>query len=182
MSKRFTAPEFADYALALGRLTLAWNALHERLAALFWDLAADRIPLAGGTYSNVPLWIWHSLRSDRSQREILRAVLENSGVDWGRPELKESVKWLLARTDALAGARDDAVHSPLLSIKGTSLEPHSKQPVMPDFSMFNPKAMRLAKREVSFGGVRILLRCRNQACRLRGFNQPCIDQPRKGVA
>ena len=34
----YRTADFEPYALAIGRLALAWNNLHERLAAVFWTL------------------------------------------------------------------------------------------------------------------------------------------------
>jgi len=63
----FRVPAFDPYALAIGRLALAWNNLHERLAALFWTIL-------GAGVMNQPIAIWKSANFDRPRREMLKAA------------------------------------------------------------------------------------------------------------
>jgi hypothetical protein len=146
LAKRFTAPEFKPYALALGQLTLAWNDLHEALASLYWTTKEDTLPNPGDSYSNEPLWDWHAVKSDQGQRNKLRVAVNESSADWGRSGLGESIQWLLDQADVLGDSRNDAVHSPLLSLKGTLLEAKSSGSVMPNYGTFNRRATKLAKR------------------------------------
>jgi hypothetical protein len=55
------------YFMALGRVAHSWNHLHEELGKLF--CAVSGLELGSG------MAIWHALKSDRSQREILIASL-----------------------------------------------------------------------------------------------------------
>src|ERR1022692_594393 len=58
---------FRPYAITLGQLALAWNELHESMALLFCTTM-------GGGYSNQFLAVWHVLKVDRAQRDILLAA------------------------------------------------------------------------------------------------------------
>jgi hypothetical protein len=106
----YMSPQFRPYALALGQLALAWNEFHEMLSLLFCTTM-------GGGNSGQFLAIWHALKSDRSQRDIL-LVAANADIHHGIPEatyqkLKESVKFLCKTATKLEDLRNDALHCPL---------------------------------------------------------------------
>ena len=63
----FTDKAFRPYAVALGQFALAWNDLHVALGMLFCTVM-------GGGFSNPALAIWHELKADRAQRDILKAA------------------------------------------------------------------------------------------------------------
>jgi hypothetical protein len=105
-SLSYTHRAFLPYVTALGQLALAWNGLHEMLAFLFCSVM-------GGGYTNQFLAIWHALKSDRAQREILLAATKNYVSGAVPPKFYEDIEWVCKRADALEDARNDALHSPL---------------------------------------------------------------------
>lgn len=106
ISLPYTDRAFLPYATALGQLALAWNGLHESLAFLFCSIM-------GGGYVNQFLAIWHALKQDRAQREILLSALEGHMNPTPPAQLLDDIKWLCGRADVLEDARNDALHSPL---------------------------------------------------------------------
>jgi hypothetical protein len=99
---------FRPYIFALGQVAHAWNHLQETLASLFCVVA--------GINQTIGLAIWHSLQSDRAQREMLRAALAVRALDedWSKknPDAKASVSFILEEVNKLADRRNDAVHAP----------------------------------------------------------------------
>jgi hypothetical protein len=96
----------------LGQLTLAWNALHEAMSLLFCSVM-------GGGYANQFLAVWHAINSDRNQRAVLVAAVEN---DLNRPmldsrhkELLDKIKWICGQTNELEELRNNSLHSPLIA-------------------------------------------------------------------
>jgi len=148
-SQRYGAPEFRPYVTALGQLALAWNDLQESLGALFWTVMMERPPQPGDMIFRAPLWIWHSLRSDLAQREMLRAAVNHSNSDWGRSDFLKDINWLIKAATDLSHARNDAIHSPLFivdrSLFGAAYA--GSERVAPAAWLFNPRAVSLAKRE-----------------------------------
>jgi hypothetical protein len=102
----YTDKAYLPHATALGQLALAWNGLHEMLCVLFCSVM-------GGGFVNQPLAIWHALKVDRAQRDILLAALENHTRDAYPTKFETDIKWICDRADALEDARNDALHSPL---------------------------------------------------------------------
>jgi hypothetical protein len=102
----FTHQAFRPYVTALGQLSLAWNSLHETLALLF-------LTVMNGEVSNQYLAVWHALKSDRAQRDILLAATK-SGIRTAVPvKFVDDIVWLCWKAAAVEEARDDALHSPL---------------------------------------------------------------------
>jgi hypothetical protein len=166
-SQQYTAAEFRPYVAALGQLTLAWNDLQESLAALFWTTMLYSPPLAGDFVNYTPLWVWHSIKSDRSQREMLKAAIDHSHTAWKRPSFVNDGKWLLDRAGELEDARNDAIHSPLFSVDkslyGMAAGPEK---VAQAYWLFNPRAKKLAKRD---NLLRELRYCRDAAITLSDY-------------
>ena len=102
-----TNKAFQPYATALGQLVFAWNDLHVALAMLFCTI------MAGDGFSNPALAVWHGLKSDRSQRDILIAAARAVVLNGGSEELAEEVTWICKQADAIEEVRNNAVHSPL---------------------------------------------------------------------
>jgi len=104
----YTDPAFRPYATALGQLALAWNGLHEELAILFCTVM-------GGRFSNHFLAVWHALKVDRAQRDILLAAAncDVPGVHDNYPRLRDEIAWICDRATAVEDARNNALHSPL---------------------------------------------------------------------
>ena len=112
-SLHFTHKSFRPYVIALGQLALAWNDLHETLAILFCTVM-------GSGYVNQFLAVWHAVKSDRSQRDILMASISShrNFPDDQRKRLQTEIEWICARANALEDMRNDALHSPLWSVRG----------------------------------------------------------------
>jgi hypothetical protein len=102
------------YFTALGRVAHAWNHLHEELGKVFCALSELDLSLG--------MTIWHSLKSDRSQREVLEGVLRRRGQseEWSgeHPEASDGIRYLMKQVDKLAGRRNDAIHAPCAVIPG----------------------------------------------------------------
>jgi hypothetical protein len=105
-SVSYTHKAFRPYALALGQLTLAWNDLHQSLAMLFCSVM-------GGGFVSPYLSIWHALKSDRAQREILMAAMQAQFLNGGSEQLHSEIVWICKRADVLEEERNNALHSPL---------------------------------------------------------------------
>jgi hypothetical protein len=101
----FTNLAFRPYALALGRLALAWNDLHLSLEMLFCTVM-------GGGFVNPAMSIWNALKVDRSQRDILKAAANAQTLNGGSKELAKEIKWICDRTDTIEDLRNDALQSP----------------------------------------------------------------------
>jgi hypothetical protein len=102
----YTHKAFRPYVAALGQLTLAWNDLHLALAMLFCTVM-------GGGFSNPFLAIWHTLKSDRAQRDILLAAVTATLQNGDSQNLAEEITWICQRADVLEENRNNALHSPL---------------------------------------------------------------------
>lgn len=168
-SRRYTSAEFKPYVTALGQLALAWNDLQEHLASLFWTVMMDGPPREGDTYNYKALWAWHAIKSDRSQRAMLKGVVSHLPSDWGRPKLQEDVKWLLDRAEELEDWRNDAIHSPLFNVERSLfgmdiIDP--KEKILPARWLLNPRATKLAKRQYLLGEFRY---CRDLAITLADY-------------
>jgi hypothetical protein len=97
------------YALEIGQLTRARNALHDTLGEIFTQIVSP-------SNANVSRAIWYSIMSDKTQRDILKAAY----LAWGaidpkkHPKAKEDIKWLIKTVDNLGFQRNDAIHAPIL--------------------------------------------------------------------
>ena len=99
--------ELASHAEALGHVSLAWTRLHEILAMLF-GLLLRPVPEERANA------IWHSIKSDRSQRDMLSAL-----ADAALPadsEARKAIKWARDNLSSLENARNDALHAPYVLI------------------------------------------------------------------
>lgn len=162
---RYTGADFDPYVAALGQLALAWNDLHEALAGLFWTVM-NAPPRAGDMVNYTPIHVWHSLRSDLAQREILKAVVEHSNTNWSGERYKwfaEDILWLLKKIMELSIARNDAIHSPLFLNPSHKME---DERLTPFEWTFNPRAISLAKRKNLLGEFH---HCRDTAIVLHDY-------------
>lgn len=93
------------YALAVGRVSGAWNFLHQTLGELF-------AVIIGGD-RQLLLTAWRSIENDRSQREMLRAVIKAASPErWKQtPKAPDDLLWVLKRANALSDVRNDAIHA-----------------------------------------------------------------------
>lgn len=112
LRRDYNRAEFDGFAKAIGRATLAWNDLHVSIGSIFWALT--KIP-----NGIVPGAIWHSLKSDRAQRDMTLelAMLDAMGHDI-KDDLRNDIKWLLDRTTSLEDMRNNIIHSPFIFYNG----------------------------------------------------------------
>jgi hypothetical protein len=94
------------HALAIGKIALAWNTLHEALAEIYANLF-DRSDW------NLAIASWHSLTSDASQQEMLRSAAKTKfGVD---SKAYTEINWLLEQIkQVLSHQRNFGIHTPFL--------------------------------------------------------------------
>jgi hypothetical protein len=99
---------FEPYFAALGQVAHAWNHLQEEFAELFCSVT--------GLGNSMGLAIWHSLRSDRAQREMVRAAIRAAAADEGWtekfPQARQDVEWALDEANRIAERRNRAIHAP----------------------------------------------------------------------
>ncbi len=96
------------YALAIGRIAIAWNEYHEQLGYLFARFFTK-------SHYNTALAIWHCLDSDRTQRRLLRSAAATH-LSWNTKGLEE-LNWLLNKTDhVIAMQRNVGIHAPLSAL------------------------------------------------------------------
>jgi hypothetical protein len=110
---RYAGAEFEPYVTALGKFALAWNELQRNLCELFSIVTLERRPRAGDMVNVVPTRVWYSIKSDRSQRDMLEAAITHSKLSEGN-ELVASGKWLCTKVGLLENRRNDILHSPLI--------------------------------------------------------------------
>jgi hypothetical protein len=127
-------------------------------------------PQKGEFVNYTPLWVWSSVRSDRSQREMLKAVVAHTQPQWQRDSLLVDVNWLIDRANSLEGLRNDAIHSPLFSVDksfygGSSF---SDEKIAPAWWLFNPRAKSLSERANLLSEFRY---CRDTTIKLADYAQ-----------
>ena len=108
---------FGPLATEIGWVAYEWNRLQSALAELFNDVLETKSGAVG--YS-----VWHSLKSDLSQREMLRAAANYHVVtDSEKKAFCETVVALLNKVNDLSRKRNDALHVPLIFVHtATGLE------------------------------------------------------------
>jgi hypothetical protein len=136
---------FGEYQLAVGKVAHAWNVLHESLGVLFVTVsAADKVP--AWAEPRVALAIWYAAKSDRVQRDMLRAAVNANSRRWEKlPKALDDLKWLLDRCDELAEHRNNAVHAPCAVYIGGN-DPPEMGPAY--FAAQNPRAKNLVGKEL----------------------------------
>jgi hypothetical protein len=150
----FKSSVYTPYAIAIGRLSMTWNDLHENLAVLF-------SLLCGSNPVNRALAIWNSANFDRAKREMLKAAalsaLPNELEKF--PNISLDIKWLCDRCDEFENIRNDSVHSPLHFLEKIAVnsdveleeEPSPKfwgNSVSPNDIFQNTRAKRLAGKDL----------------------------------
>lgn len=105
----YTDKAFRPYVVALGQIALAWNGLHTEMAVLF-------AAIMGGGFSNQFFAVWHAIKNDRAQRDMLLAAtksLADRKSNQEREALIEAVTWICEKANTVEDKRNDALHSPL---------------------------------------------------------------------
>jgi hypothetical protein len=88
--------------------------MQEHLGCLFCKVS--------GTDFTMGISLWHCLKSDRLQRDLLQTALDAAiqDQDWIfiYPQAQESINWLLSKINALAERRNGAILAPIASLSG----------------------------------------------------------------
>jgi hypothetical protein len=146
---------FAPYITAVGEVVNAWNKMQEQLNKLFVAVT--------GMSSGMASSIWHSVRSDSLQRDLLAAAVRATPNEkWAsrHPEAKADLLALLACAERLSQQRNDAIHAPVsLAIDKDKLVP------IPVYFFGNPRAKRLKGKDV----INEFRQCRDDAFTLKEF-------------
>jgi hypothetical protein len=123
------------YAEELGNLVIDWNTMQEGFCMLFCVL------LEVENFDKA-LAIWHLLKSDKLQRDLVDAVAPHCSLIRKDPKAIELIKWAVKHAMELGTHRDDAVHSPYVVLME---EPIS----LGSLSHFNhPRALGLKEAEL----------------------------------
>jgi hypothetical protein len=129
---------WAPYIVSLGEVAHAWNHLQEEIGKLFC--------LVSGLSNSVGMSIWHSIKSDRAQRDMLEGALSaRSDEQWSEkyPKGVDDIRWLLDRVNVVADQRNNAIHAPCsLGIEGDELE------IIPIVFFGNPRARKLRGKDI----------------------------------
>lgn len=120
--------KYDELALRLGNVVIAWNTLYESLGGVF-------ALVINGNHASIPLAAWHSLRADRSQREMLDAVAKAA---FKKNHLtRERILWLIKKVNSLEDERNKLIHSPYIAANGNVLQ------MKPNAQSGNKKATQL---------------------------------------
>lgn len=141
----------APYRYALGEAALEWNKLQETLGLLFGTIIQPVYPMM----PSIALAVWHSIKSDRTQRDILSAAANARFTDAEKTftQAKADIKWLLDEVNKLADSRNNVVHSPMVVMGfATQGEPEKTVVRVSGFDMYgNPRATALNKQQDILG-------------------------------
>jgi hypothetical protein len=127
------------YFLALGKVAHSWNHLHEELGKVYCAVT--------GLELSIGMAVWHSLKSDRSQRDILEGAITAAAEaeEWqeGHPGALDGVTHLVNETNKLANDRNNAIHAPCDALpNGIDFE------IMPITFFRNEKAAKLRGKDI----------------------------------
>jgi hypothetical protein len=139
-------PELEPYLIAIGEMTTAWATLHEMLCSIFSVLMLERLPRPGDAVNLTPTYLWHTIKSDRTQREMLGTAFKRSSAleeHTAKEEIKSLGVWLLEACTKLEDRRNDAVHSSLI----LTIENDGTKEIRPNLFMRNPRAEKLSNLE-----------------------------------
>lgn len=129
---------FEPYACEIGFITREWNMLQDALCQIFATTVNRR-------NLNVGHAVWNSMKSDRAQREALKAACLAPIVYDKLPKAREDITWLLDQVNKYEDRRNDAIHAPLIISYGYASE---KFEVEPWTFHNNPRAQKLAKSDL----------------------------------
>ena len=97
-------PAIKKHATKIGEIAWAWNSLHSQFLYLF-------MVLADPNDGRVGLTIWHSISSDKGQREMLVDLAKYRLSK--KPKLLSSLIWATNNAGELSGLRNAFVHAPV---------------------------------------------------------------------
>lgn len=127
--------KYLTHANHVGRVALAWSALHERLGELFVTICEpNSITLARA--------IWHSIKNDRMQRETLLAAPH--AVRTEETKLVKEIEWANGQIKGqLEDSRNTAVHAPYAMIFDSG-----GLKIIPEHHHGNPRAKQLKDKDL----------------------------------
>jgi hypothetical protein len=128
--------QFKPLALKIGWIAYEWNRLQETLAELFADAMGNHSPA---------FKVWHSVRSDLTQREMLKAAAEDK-MAFGAESLKRvwgEILWVTNEATALSHKLNDALHAPFFFVTHPD-----KIEVLPLHIFGNQKAKKLLSKDI----------------------------------
>ena len=118
------------YAEAIGQLIMSWNTMQDSFCTLFCILMeSNKLGKA--------LAIWHAIKNDRSQRELVKAIAPHCSVLQKDKKAIELISWAVKCADATGSHRDDAAHSPYAIQIAEPVE------LTTNFALGHPKAINL---------------------------------------
>jgi hypothetical protein len=130
---------FEAYFNALGKVAHEWNHMQEELGKLFCQVA--------GLDNSMGMAIWHALRSDLTQRQMLRAAVECKGLDedWAKrfPKAERTTADLLEEINKFSNKRNAAIHAPCSVVAG-----EAELEIFPVSFFGNPNAKKLRGKDV----------------------------------
>lgn len=128
----------------------------------------------GGGYANQFLAIWHALKNDAAQRDILEAAAKEAREnreyesELGK-KLIEEIHWINVRSREIADLRDDALHSPLWGEGGI------RNRVLPVTGLGHVRAQKLMDAESKRGLLTEFRWCRDAALVLTDYVRDIDD-------
>lgn len=125
-----------SYSRTAGGILWAWNRIHAVFADCFAVLACPDNPERG-------LAIWHAVKADTAQRDMLTAALENTATD---PKVAEALDWLLNLMGKLSQHRNDVAHTPMAHV----IDLNKPIQLAPDFFSGDPaRVNRLSRADLA---------------------------------
>jgi hypothetical protein len=94
-------PAYDEHALRIGRISMAWNTLHEHFFWMFQEIVGK------GNDGKLAYRIWHSVQNDTSQRAFLKGTIDTLGD----PRFVRSVSWLMKQAEKIASERNALMHA-----------------------------------------------------------------------
>ena len=146
----------ARYVIAAGEVVAAWNALQEELGGVFAAVTGLTEQMAGA--------IWHSVRSDSLQRQMLLAALCAAPESMWCGELasaKDELCSLVRYLNTLSEDRNNAIHAPI----GLTSHDGETMVLFPIENSGNPRSKRLRGKDI----IAEFRRCRDAANELWEF-------------
>jgi hypothetical protein len=143
---------FTPYIVAVGEVVNSWNKLQEQLNLVFVAIS--------GMPKDMATSIWHSLRSDSLQRDMLLAAIAAIPQDGRLAIILSNLTTLVKHANELAPDRNNAIHAPVsLALDNGKLVPF---PV-------HFHGNRLAKRLLDKNIILEFNRCRDEANVLKEY-------------
>lgn len=154
--RRKTANDERRLNAEIGQLVRSWALLHDRLGSIFHDLVVH--PDDAFFRPSVGHSIWHSIKSDLAQRQMLQAalkgkigLLENTLRRIDEKDKEKKIRlfndyiWLVNEITKMSHSRNDLVHAPI--VFQLDLGASEYEPAVSDQSS-DPRGDKLKEREL----------------------------------